>query len=155
MKNQNLNISLKLLNFWVFLNEAKFGSHFCIKIVTTIQIWLNLSKLTSWFFYLYLKCLGKSVNLPALQWLVKMRRVWCRFSQGFPQLKPRHANLHTDKTFWNIISSSRNQIVFTTFQLIWIQTIVHLDPNQSENGPGDWRLSAALGSNYKGLPWNP
>ena len=29
---------------------------------------------------------------------------------------------------------SRNQIVFTIFRLIWIQTEFGMDPNQSENG---------------------
>ena len=35
----------------------------------------------------------------------------------------------------NIIKSTRNQIVFTIFRLIWYQTYVRLVPNQSENGP--------------------
>ena len=34
----------------------------------------------------------------------------------------------------NLIKSTRKQIVFTIFRLIWIQTDVRLDPNQSENG---------------------
>ena len=41
---------------------------------------------------------------------------------------------HTEKSFRNIIKSTRNQIVFTIFRLIWIQTDVRLDPNQSEIG---------------------
>ena len=41
---------------------------------------------------------------------------------------------HAEKTFRNLIKSHRNQIVFTIFQLIWNQTDVRLDPNQSENG---------------------
>ena len=37
--------------------------------------------------------------------------------------------VHTGKSFRNLIKSTRNQIV-----LIWIQTDVRSDPNQSENG---------------------
>ena len=36
--------------------------------------------------------------------------------------------------FLNLVESTRNQIVFTMHQLIWNQTEVRLDPNQSENG---------------------
>ena len=42
--------------------------------------------------------------------------------------------IHTEKHFQNLIKSTRNQIVFTIFRLIWIQTEDRLDPNQSENG---------------------
>ena len=41
--------------------------------------------------------------------------------------------LYTEKYFRNIIKSTRNQIVFTIFRLILIQTDVRLVPNQSEN----------------------
>ena len=41
--------------------------------------------------------------------------------------------LHTGKYFRNLIESTRNQIVFTIFRLIWIQMDVRLVPNQSEN----------------------
>ena len=43
-------------------------------------------------------------------------------------------NVQTEKYFRNLIKSTRNQIVFTLFQSIWIQTNFRLDPNQSENG---------------------
>ena len=43
-------------------------------------------------------------------------------------------SLHTEKSFRNLIESTRNQIVFTIFLLIWNQTDVRLVPNQSENG---------------------
>ena len=42
--------------------------------------------------------------------------------------------MHTEKSYWNLVKSARNQIVFTIFRLIWIQTEVRLDPNQSGNG---------------------
>ena len=42
--------------------------------------------------------------------------------------------IHVEKSFGNLIKSTRNQIVFTMHRLIWIQTTVRLDPNQSENG---------------------
>ena len=42
--------------------------------------------------------------------------------------------MHTEKYFLILIKSNRNQIVFTNFWLIWIQTDVRLVPNQSENG---------------------
>ena len=42
--------------------------------------------------------------------------------------------VHIDNFFRNLIKSTRNQIVFTIFQLTWIQTDVRLDTNQSENG---------------------
>ena len=41
---------------------------------------------------------------------------------------------YSEKSFWNLIKSIRNQIVFTIFRLIWIQTGVRLDLNQLENG---------------------
>ena len=41
---------------------------------------------------------------------------------------------HTEKYFRNPIKSTRNQILFTIFRLIWNQTDVHLVPNHSENG---------------------
>ena len=41
---------------------------------------------------------------------------------------------HTEKYLRNHVKSTRNQIVFIIFRLIWIQTDVLLDPNQSENG---------------------
>ena len=52
--------------------------------------------------------------------------------KGAPQESPP---VHTEKYFRNCIKSTRNQIVFTIFRSIWIQTdAVRLDPNQSENG---------------------
>ena len=39
-------------------------------------------------------------------------------------------SVHTEKSFLNLIKSTWNQIVFTIFRLIWIQTDVRLDPNQ-------------------------
>ena len=41
--------------------------------------------------------------------------------------------VHAEESFLDVVESTRNQIVFTTFRLIWIQTDVRLDPNQSEN----------------------
>ena len=43
-------------------------------------------------------------------------------------------NTHTEKFFPSLIISTWNQIVFTIFWLIWIQTDVRLHLNQSENG---------------------
>ena len=43
------------------------------------------------------------------------------------------ASLHTEKSFRNFIKSTRNQIAFTIFRLIWNQTVVRLVPNQSQN----------------------
>ena len=40
---------------------------------------------------------------------------------------------HTEIYFQNLIKSTRNQIVFTIFPLIWNQTDVRLVPNQSQN----------------------
>ena len=45
-----------------------------------------------------------------------------------------HQQPHTEKSFRNLIKSTRNQIVFTIFRLIWIQTNFRLDLNQSKNG---------------------
>ena len=42
--------------------------------------------------------------------------------------------IHTEKSFRNLIKSTRNQIVLTIFWLIWIRTDVRLDLNHSENG---------------------
>ena len=53
---------------------------------------------------------------------------------------PRIENLifytlvQTEKSFQNLIKSTRNQIVFIISQLFWNQTEVLLFPNQSENG---------------------
>ena len=41
--------------------------------------------------------------------------------------------LHTEKSFRNLIKSTRNQIVFTIFRLIWNQKDVRLVPNKLEN----------------------
>ena len=41
---------------------------------------------------------------------------------------------HTAKSFQNLIKSTWNQIVFTIFRLIWMQTDVRLEPNRSEYG---------------------
>ena len=42
---------------------------------------------------------------------------------------------NAEKRFRNLIKSTPNQIVFTIFRLIWIQTdCARLDPNRSENG---------------------
>ena len=57
-------------------------------------------------------------------------------------LLSRNVNAHlqvtqdvpTEKSFQNLIKSTRNQIVFTIHRLIWNQTDVSLAPNQSENG---------------------
>ena len=48
-------------------------------------------------------------------------------------LGPAELCIHTEKYFRNRIKSSRNQIVFTIFQLIWNQTEVRLVRNHSEN----------------------
>ena len=37
--------------------------------------------------------------------------------------------LDTEKYFRNLMKSTRNQIVFTIFRLIWNKTDVRLDPN--------------------------
>ena len=39
-----------------------------------------------------------------------------------------------DNTQRNLLKSNRNHIAFTILQLIWNQTDVRLDPNQSKNG---------------------
>ena len=44
------------------------------------------------------------------------------------------SGLHTEKYFQNLIKLNWNKILFTIFWLIWIQTDVRLDPNQSEHG---------------------
>ena len=43
-------------------------------------------------------------------------------------------NLHTEKYFRNIIKSTRGQIVFTIFRLLWNQTDIRLVPTHSEYG---------------------
>ena len=45
-----------------------------------------------------------------------------------------YSDIHTEKYFRNLFKSTRNQILFTIYQLIWNQTYVRLDQNQSENG---------------------
>ena len=45
-----------------------------------------------------------------------------------------YVQVHKEKTFWNLVNSHRNQILFTICRLIWNQTDVHLAPNQSKNG---------------------
>ena len=51
-----------------------------------------------------------------------------------PELRVSGQLTHTEKSFRNLIKSTRNQIPLTIFRLIWIQTDVRLVPNQSENG---------------------
>ena len=49
--------------------------------------------------------------------------------------KKNPKKIHSENFFFlNLIKYTGNQIVFTIFRLIWIQTDFHLDPNQSENG---------------------
>jgi len=42
--------------------------------------------------------------------------------------------IHTEKSFPNLIKSNMNRIVFTVHRLIWNQMDVRFVPNQSENG---------------------
>ena len=49
----------------------------------------------------------------------------------YSQLEYKHT---TEKSFRNLIKSTRNQIVFTISRLIWNRTDIRLVPNQSENG---------------------
>ena len=42
------------------------------------------------------------------------------------QVPMLHASLmvvHTEKIFWNLVNSTRNQIVFTIFRLIWKKVV--------------------------------
>ena len=68
--------------------------------------------------------------------------LWCL--RASLTMTPRDASLgcgwlyvlllvHTVKTFGNLVNSIRNQIVFTIFGFIWIQSEFCLYPNQSEN----------------------
>ena len=41
---------------------------------------------------------------------------------------------HIQNFFLNLVRWTRNEIVFTIFQLIWIQTEICLNPNHSGNG---------------------
>ena len=59
--------------------------------------------------------------------MVSRGLVWSRITEAL-------TTTHTEKYFRNLIESTRNQIVFTIFRLVWIKTEVRLDPNQSENG---------------------
>ena len=44
--------------------------------------------------------------------------------------KEKHVCLHAEKfAFRNLVESTRNQIVFTIFRLIWYETDVRLIPN--------------------------
>ena len=43
-------------------------------------------------------------------------------------------SVNTEKYFRNLTKKTWNQIILTIFRLIWIQTDVRLDPNQSEFG---------------------
>ena len=49
-------------------------------------------------------------------------------------LAGRKSSFTQEKYFRNLIKATRNQLVFTIYRLIWIQTDVRLDPNQSEDG---------------------
>ena len=49
-------------------------------------------------------------------------------------LPARVFKVNTEKTFQNLSISTRIRLYFPFFRLIWIQTDVRLDPNQSENG---------------------
>ena len=63
--------------------------------------------------------------------------------------------LHTEKTFLNLIKSSRNQIVFTIFRLIWNQTDVRLNQNQSEKNIFSRviKINLACRNEKKSLHW--
>ena len=51
-----------------------------------------------------------------------------------PFVEEHRYAIHREKSFRNLIKSNQNQIVFTIFRLIWNQTEVLFDPNQSKNG---------------------
>ena len=52
--------------------------------------------------------------------------------------EPDISDVHTDKSFRNLIKSNRNQIVITIFQWIWNQTNLCLVPNPSEMVNTTW-----------------
>ena len=63
--------------------------------------------------------------------LFTRNRNWCL--SGYNSFE-RSISLHTEKSRQNLIKSTRNQIVFTIFRLIWMQTDVYLVPYQPKNG---------------------
>ena len=62
----------------------------------------------------------------------------CRETPASRTANVRFSNLDASNVFVltqrNLIKSTRNQIVFTMYRLIWNQTNVRLNPNQSEKG---------------------
>ena len=79
---------------------------------------------------------------PNLVWInrIPVRYLSMRvIATGFPRnavdsVCDRIFILHTGNSFRKLIKSTRNQIVFTNFWLIWNQTDVRLVLNQPENG---------------------
>jgi len=65
--------------------------------------------------------------------------------------------LHTEKSFRNLVKSTRNQIVFTIFRLIWNQTDVRLVQNQSEDAKynliSGWFDKISLVCRWAHLAW--
>ena len=62
--------------------------------------------------------------------------IWKNFCMEiYIQLFIANSCVHTEKYFWNLNKSNRNQIVFTIFELIWNQMDgrTFAVPNQSEN----------------------
>ena len=59
---------------------------------------------------------------------------WCLMSFIGLKTSFMSSDAYTEKSFRNLVKSTRNQILFTIFRLIWNKTGVHLDPYQSENG---------------------
>ena len=82
--------------------------------------------------------LGTMLLNPSVQYCCDVQEVSGRnlFGPNRPE-GPRlsYACMHAEKSFRKLIKSNRNQIVFTTFRLIWNQTdTVRLVPKQSESG---------------------
>ena len=77
-------------------------------------------------------------NLHFIQPL-KIRQVMNIFNKEFNKLIVLEfpcfdvTSTHTEKSYRIFIKSNRNQIVFTTFRLIWNQTFLSLVQNQSKN----------------------
>ena len=77
------------------------------------------------------------ISLIVLHVVLLYCMAWCHNKNWIDPLDIITQSLHrvhTGKYFRNLIKSTWNQFVSTIFRLIWIQSDVRLNPNQSWNG---------------------
>ena len=106
---------------------------FCLSLnqsetVIKIQTWFNETRIEIELYIVYVYAY-KSMHTYAYAYTYTL------YAHIYVHIHISSVYLHTEESFRNLIQSTRNQIIFIIFRLIWIQmTTVCLVPNQLENG---------------------